>query len=149
VPTKPGPTRPPVEYIADDSVHLQDWPVAPANWTSPDVEADIRRAPQVRALVNESIEPHRAAGKLGKSLDAAITLTAAADSAEFRALEKHRDFLPELFIVSHVSLTPPPVRHRLRPSVCRTRLRPLPALLALGAESCSHPARRSPLRRSP
>ncbi len=94
-----------VEYIAD-SVHLQDWPVAPANWTSPEVETDVAVLLKVRALVNESIEPHRAAGKLGKSLDAAITLTAAADSAEFRALEKHRDFLPELFIVSHVSLTP-------------------------------------------
>jgi isoleucyl-tRNA synthetase len=94
-----------VEYTAD-SVHLQDWPVAPANWSSAEVEADVAALLKVRALVNESIEPHRAAGKLGKSLDAAITLTAAADSAEFRALGKHRDFLPELFIVSHVSLTP-------------------------------------------
>jgi len=94
-----------VEYTAD-SIHLQDWPVAPANWTAPEIETDVAALLKVRALVNEAIEPHRAAGKLGKSLDASIALTAAADSPEFRALERHRDFLPELFIVSHVTLTP-------------------------------------------
>ncbi|MCX6956417.1 MAG: class I tRNA ligase family protein, partial [Verrucomicrobia bacterium] len=94
-----------VEYTAD-SIHLQDWPVAPASWTNPELEADVAALLKVRALVNEAIEPHRAAGKLGKSLDASIALTAAADSPEFRALERHRDFLPELFIVSHVTLTP-------------------------------------------
>ena len=51
--------------------------------------------------VNEAIEPLRAAGKLGKSLDAAVTLEVQ-DTALLRTLEKHRDFLPELFIVSHV-----------------------------------------------
>ena len=92
-----------VEYT-DDSIHLQDWPVAPAAWTNADVEADIAALLKVRALVNETIEPQRAAGKLGKSLDAAVTITAAADDATMRVLENHRDFLPELFIVSHVSL---------------------------------------------
>ena len=92
------------EY-AGDSIHLQDWPVAPAEWTNPEVEADIAALLKVRAQVNEAIEPLRAAGQLGKSLDAAITLTVPAADPVFRALEKHRDFLPELFIVSHVALT--------------------------------------------
>jgi isoleucyl-tRNA synthetase len=94
-----------VEYT-DDSIHLQDWPVAPASWTHADTEADIAALLKVRAQVNEAIEPHRAAGKLGKSLDAAVTLTAAPGSPEFRVLEKHRGFLAELFIVSHVTLAP-------------------------------------------
>jgi isoleucyl-tRNA synthetase len=94
-----------VEYT-DDSIHLQDWPVAPASWTQADTEADIAALLKVRAQVNEAIEPHRAAGKLGKSLDAAVTLTAAPGSPEFRVLEKHRGFLAELFIVSHVTLSP-------------------------------------------
>ncbi|HWA09377.1 MAG TPA: isoleucine--tRNA ligase [Opitutaceae bacterium] len=93
------------EY-ADDSIHLQDWPVAPAAWTDAEVEADIAALLKVRAQVNEAIEPLRAAGKLGKSLDAAVTLAGAAADPGFRVLEKHRDFLPELFIVSHVTLTP-------------------------------------------
>jgi isoleucyl-tRNA synthetase len=72
------------EYT-DDSVHLQEWPLAPAN---------------------ETIEPLRAAGKLGKSLDASVTLSISAEDPTSRVLEKHRDFLPELFIVSHVTLAP-------------------------------------------
>jgi isoleucyl-tRNA synthetase len=93
------------EYTTD-SIHLQDWPVAPANWTNAEIENDAAVLLKVRAQVNEAIEPLRAAGKLGKSLDASITLSGAADDAAFRVLEKHRDFLPELFIVSHVVLAP-------------------------------------------
>ncbi|MSU72121.1 MAG: isoleucine--tRNA ligase [Opitutus sp.] len=93
------------EYI-NDSIHLQDWPVAPANWTNTAIEADVAALLKVRTLVNETIEPQRAAGRLGKSLDAAVTITIAPEDALFVVLEKHRDFLPELFIVSHVTLLP-------------------------------------------
>ena len=92
------------EYSAD-SVHLQDWPEAPANWVSPGHEADVTALLKIRTQVNEAIEPHRAAGKLGKSLDAAVTLTAPENSTEYRVLEQHVHFLPELFIISHVSLS--------------------------------------------
>jgi isoleucyl-tRNA synthetase len=89
----------------DDSIHLQKWPAPPPAWSSAEVEADMAALLRVRSLVNEAIEPHRAAGRLGKSLDAAVTIAAAPDDALFRLLEKHRDFLPELFIVSHVVLS--------------------------------------------
>ena len=91
------------EY-ADTSIHLQDWPVAPETWTNPAIEAEVAVLLRVRAKVNETIEPQRAAGKLGKSLDAAITLTLDQADPAFASLEKHREFLPELFIVSHVTL---------------------------------------------
>ncbi len=94
-----------VEYT-EDSVHLQDWPVAPAEWTDAALEADVAALLKVRAQVNETIEPLRAAGKLGKSLDAAVTLAPAAGDPLAAVLERHRDFLPELFIVSHVTLSP-------------------------------------------
>jgi isoleucyl-tRNA synthetase len=58
----------------------------------------------VRRRVNESIEPSRAAGKLGKSLDAAIQLTTG-DADSLQLLTAHRDLLPELFIVSQVEVT--------------------------------------------
>jgi isoleucyl-tRNA synthetase len=93
------------EYT-DDSVHLQEWPLAPANWINPTIEADVVALLKVRARVNETIEPLRAAGKLGKSLDASVTLLISSDDPSSRVLEKHRDFLPELFIVSHVTLAP-------------------------------------------
>ncbi|MBS0663278.1 MAG: isoleucine--tRNA ligase [Verrucomicrobia bacterium] len=93
------------EY-SGESVHLQDWPEIPAAWVNAAVEAEVAALLKVRASVNEAIEPQRAAGKLGKSLDAAVTLGVPAESETTQALQKHRDFLPELFIVSDVSLTP-------------------------------------------
>ena len=93
------------EYTAD-SIHLQDWPAVPASWADATIEAEISALLKVRTQVNEAIEPHRAAGKLGKSLDAAVTLSAPAGDPLASLLEKHRDFLPELFIVSHVALAP-------------------------------------------
>jgi isoleucyl-tRNA synthetase len=89
------------EYT-DDSIHLQDWPVAPANWDNTSVQADVEALLKARAAVNAALEPHRAAGKLGKSLDAAIVVTAGAEHA---TLQRHRAFLPELFIVSQADLT--------------------------------------------
>jgi isoleucyl-tRNA synthetase len=89
------------EYTGD-SIHLQDWPALPEAWTNPGLESEFVALLRVRAHVNEAIEPERAAGKLGKSLDAAVTVSAGGEV--FRVLEKHRDFLPELFIVSHVTL---------------------------------------------
>ncbi|HVS53286.1 MAG TPA: class I tRNA ligase family protein, partial [Opitutaceae bacterium] len=91
------------EY-ADDSIHLQDWPVAPEEWTNPEIDRDVAALLRIRTQVNEAIEPQRAAGRLGKSLDAAVALAAAPQDPVFPVLEKHRDFLPELFIVSHVTL---------------------------------------------
>jgi isoleucyl-tRNA synthetase len=96
-----------VEYCGD-SVHLQDWPEVPATWLAPALEAEVAALLRVRAAVNEAIEPLRAAGRLGKSLDAAITLTPpAGDDATVRQLlARHREFLPEFFIVSLVALVP-------------------------------------------
>ncbi|AHF89784.1 isoleucyl-tRNA synthetase [Opitutaceae bacterium TAV5] len=91
---------------AAGTIHLQDWPAPPAAWTSPEIEADIATLLRVRAQVTEAIEPYRQAGEIGKSLDAAVTLEAGADTPDYAVLEKHRDFLPELFIVSHVALRP-------------------------------------------
>ncbi|MET0261975.1 MAG: isoleucine--tRNA ligase, partial [Rariglobus sp.] len=87
-----------------DPIHLQDWPVADAAWTNPEIEADMAALLKVRAKVNETIEPLRAAGKLGKSLDAAVTLSVVSTDPLLKTLEKHRDFLPELFIVSQVTV---------------------------------------------
>ncbi|MDR1011346.1 MAG: isoleucine--tRNA ligase [Opitutaceae bacterium] len=96
------------EYIDGDSIHLRDWPVAPAEWTDDALEAGIAALLKMRAAVTEAIEPHRAAGKIGKSLEAVITLNIAPGAPERALCEKHRDFLPELFIVSQVSLAGAP-----------------------------------------
>ncbi len=95
------------EY-GSDSIHLQDWPVVPAGWRNAEVEADMAALLKLRAQVNERLEPLRQAGTIGKSLDAALVLTGAADDAAFASLGKHPGFLPELFIVSEVTLTAKP-----------------------------------------
>ena len=94
------------EYTSG-SVHLEDWPEVPSSWVNSALEADVAALLRVRAQVNEAIEPHRAAGKLGKSLDAAVALTPpAGDVAAGLAplLSRYRDLLPELFIVSQVAV---------------------------------------------
>ena len=95
------------EY-GSDSIHLQDWPKLPVAWANPELEADFAVLLKTRALVNETLEPLRAAGKLGKSLDAIVTLSAGSDEPALKTLEKHRDSLPELFIVSDVSISSAP-----------------------------------------
>ncbi len=91
------------EY-GEDSIHLQDWPAVQAGWRNAEVEADMAALLKFRAQANEKLEPLRQAGSIGKSLDAALTFAGAPDDATFKVLEKHRAFLAELFIVSHVSL---------------------------------------------
>ncbi len=91
------------EYV-DGSVNLQDWPEIPAAWETAPLAAEVAELLRVRAKVNEAIEPLRTAGRLGKSLDAAATLSAPAGSPQAAALERHPDLLPELFIVSQVKV---------------------------------------------
>jgi isoleucyl-tRNA synthetase len=93
------------EY-SGDSVHAQDWPAVPAGWTDALIEADVAVLLRYRGRVNEAIEPLRAAGRLGKSLDAAVVVAADPGGPDFAILTRHRDFLPELFIVSNVTLQP-------------------------------------------
>ena len=91
------------EY-SGESVHAQDWPVAPAEWTDAGLEADFAVLLRFRSQVNEAIEPLRAAGKLGKSLDAAISIAVPPSSPEGAVLERHLGFLSELFIVSQATV---------------------------------------------
>ncbi|MBP6865741.1 MAG: isoleucine--tRNA ligase [Candidatus Didemnitutus sp.] len=93
------------EY-SDDSVHLQDWPVAPAEWTDAALDAEFAALLKLRAKVTESLEPLRQAGTIGKSLDAVLTFAGSAEDGTSAALEKHRASLAEFFIVSQVALEP-------------------------------------------
>ncbi len=94
-----------VEY-SHDSIHLQDWPVAPANWTDVTLANVMAARLQDRTKVNEAIEPLRAAGKIGKSLDVAITLPKQADEKSQAQALAQAEFLAELFIVSRVDVSP-------------------------------------------
>jgi isoleucyl-tRNA synthetase len=88
------------------SVHLGDWPAVPDSWSDERVDADFAALLRVRARVNEAIEPLRAAGRIGKSLDAAVTLLVPDGDPAKDPLERNRDLLAELFIVSDLKVGP-------------------------------------------
>ncbi|AOS45872.1 Isoleucine--tRNA ligase [Lacunisphaera limnophila] len=90
------------EY-SEDSIHLQDWPVAPAEWTNSALAADFEELFKLRARSTETLEPLRQAGTIGKSLDAVITFQGGAADG---VLHRHQASLPEFFIVSQVALEP-------------------------------------------
>ncbi len=93
------------EY-SDASIHTQDWPVVPAGWRNDALAAEFAELFKLRAKATETLEPLRQAGTIGKSLDAVLTIAGTPGDAGFAALTKHRDFLPEFFIVSSVALEP-------------------------------------------
>jgi isoleucyl-tRNA synthetase len=94
-----------VEF-APGSVHLEDWPVAPDSWPDAESVSDTAAILKLRSKVNEAIEPLRAGGKIGKSLDAAVTL-ALPDSDPLREiLARNAAALPEIFIVSDLNVGP-------------------------------------------
>ena len=93
------------EY-SDDSIHLQDWPIAPADWRHAELAGEFGQLLQLRSKATEALEPLRQAGTMGKGLDAILTVSGADDEACYQVLVKHQHFLPEFFIVSQVSLLP-------------------------------------------
>jgi isoleucyl-tRNA synthetase len=94
--------------FCDNTIHLQDWPSIPAEWTNAPIAAELATLFQIRSQVTEAIEPARQAGQMGKSLDAAVVLDFATDDESLTVLRKHEKFLPELFIVSQVTLNSTP-----------------------------------------
>jgi isoleucyl-tRNA synthetase len=91
------------EY-ADDSIHLQGWPEVPASWRAAELAAEFDQLISFRSRINEKLEGLRQSGEIGKGLDAAVQLSGGSEDPFFALLERHRDSLPELFIVSRVDL---------------------------------------------
>jgi isoleucyl-tRNA synthetase len=92
-----------VEFGAG-SVHLEDWPVAPDSWPAADAVSDTAAILKLRSKVNEAIEPLRAGGKIGKSLDAAVALCLPDGDPLQDVLARNAAALPELFMVSDVTV---------------------------------------------
>lgn len=86
------------------SIHLADWPAVPESWRNADTAAEIEQLILLRDPVNEKLEALRADKRIGKSVEAALTLSAPENSEIARVLDKYKDQLAELFIVSSVSL---------------------------------------------
>lgn len=85
-----------------ESVHLQEWPTPPEEWTDPQLDQEINRLLAFRDQVNDKLEACRQEKEIGKSLDAAVVITGKPDDSTIQLLERYASFLPELFIVSKV-----------------------------------------------
>jgi isoleucyl-tRNA synthetase len=93
-----------VEYTRG-SVHLQDWPEAPAAWTDATLAQEVELLLSgLRVVTNAKLEALRQNGTIGKSLDATVTITGSKDDREFAAVAKYRESLAEILIVSHVDV---------------------------------------------
>ncbi|MGA2051961.1 MAG: isoleucine--tRNA ligase [Opitutales bacterium] len=91
--------------FTDDSIHLQSWPTPDPAWITADFQqtaADIDALHKFRERINEKLELLRQEKKIGKSVDAVVTL--AGDEEPMPLLERHHAILEELFIVSRVTL---------------------------------------------
>ena len=87
-------------------MHLQDWPEAEASWTVPDLDEYISNLRVVKSQVNDKIEELRAAGAIGKSLQANVSLSRVilVMGKPFQ-IDNSRVNLPEFFTTSGVAVT--------------------------------------------
>lgn len=88
----------------EDSIHLQSLPLARNDWLNPGLLAEIDQLLGVRDQVNDELEKLRREKIIGQSLEARIDLVGSEKSELFQMLSQYRSILPELFIVSEVSL---------------------------------------------
>ena len=92
--------------FTDAILLLQGWPDELAKFADPEAVTAIEQLLKLRSRIYEKVEAARQAGRIGKSLDAAVTLIAPSAHADYVLAAKHRDALAELFIVSQVHLRP-------------------------------------------
>ncbi len=88
----------------DGSIHLQPFPEAREEWFDSGTCSQIDRLLKVRGRVNDELERLRQEKTIGQSLEAAVNLVGNDTDELFQLLVKHAAILPELFIVSQVSL---------------------------------------------
>lgn len=93
--------------FGEDSIHLQPWPQVDSAWASPDfaqAAIEIDTILKFRERIYEKLEALRQEKKIGKFLDAQVTLTGADATEPMPLLRRYADDLPELLIVSQVQL---------------------------------------------
>ena len=103
--------------VSEPSVHLTLFPDDVAALVDRDLVSRWERLLRIRDDVNRALEAERQAKSLGNSLGARVILRAGGDDA--RLLERYREDLPMLFIVSQVDLQPGPADTPLEVTVAR------------------------------
>ncbi len=84
-----------------ESVHMSEFPLARDEWRADALAAEWDRLWEIRSEVTKALELKRRDKMIGGSLEAMVGLSAEGDDAAL--LEKYREELPALFIVSQVA----------------------------------------------
>lgn len=104
--------------FSDKLIALADWPVADSAWDDPETASDITALRSfLSTQVNERLEGLRQQKKIGQSLDAKVVITGSSRNPEFARLQKYVNELPELFILSQVTLIESPENTELNVKV--------------------------------
>ncbi|MGZ3690811.1 MAG: isoleucine--tRNA ligase [Pseudobdellovibrio sp.] len=85
----------------EDSVFLEDFPKAQAEWNKPEIHALFEKILSVRSDVQKKLEELRTAKTIGSSLEATVSISA--ENEILQALKSASD-LREILIVSNVNL---------------------------------------------
>ncbi len=86
-----------------ESVQIASWPEENPDYENKEIEEKWEKILLIREEVLKELERKRAEGTIGNSLDAKVYLSAEGDLLSF--LEKNKDILKEVFIVSQIELT--------------------------------------------
>ena len=91
--------------FADQAIALADWPVVDPNWDNAETADDITALRGFLSnQVNDRLEALRQQKTIGQSLDAKLVIAGSSSNPEFARLQKYAGDLPELFILSQVTL---------------------------------------------
>ncbi len=91
--------------FSDQPIALADWPVVDPAWDDAETAADIRALRSFLSThLNDPLEALRQKKEIGQSLDAKAVITGASSDPEFSRLKKYESDLPELFILSQVTV---------------------------------------------
>ena len=91
--------------FSDQPIALSEWPNIDPEWENPAVAADIKALRHfLSTQLNDPLEALRQKKTIGQSLDAKAIITGSANDPEFARLKQYEAELPELFILSQVTL---------------------------------------------
>jgi isoleucyl-tRNA synthetase len=91
--------------FGDQVIALADWPLVDPAWDDAETASDISALRSfLSTRVNERLEGLRQQKTIGQSLDAKVVITGSSSDPEFARLQKYANDLPELFILSQVTL---------------------------------------------
>ena len=91
------------EKLSDEFLALEDWPTEMQEWKEGQEVEDMGKILDFKErYVNESLEALRAAKEIGQSLEAEIKIMSPNGDPISDVLERRKDQLPEIFIVSSV-----------------------------------------------